>query len=370
MKDKILIITNLYPLPWQPTRAIFNYQQFGYLEEKADIYYLIPVAFLDWWKHREQFNKIDKNIKYVPYFYIPKFGRRLYGKLMQWSLSLLASSWIKSISPTKILASWAYPDAVAAVAIAKKFNTEFYFKVHGSDINMHAAFPERAKQITAMADHAQGILSVSQDLANKMIDMGINKNKIHVIYNGVNLEKFKPKPTNTESPYIVFIGNLKHDKGVIELLNAFILIHQKFPNLQLKYIGNGNMAAKLQDIINEHKLNEKVKLEGVKAHDELPDIIAQAKLLTLPSYNEGVPNVVLEAMACATPVVVTRVGGIPEVVTEKTGVIATEISADAIAYCLQEAIEKKWDYSAIRTHAELFSWNKNTNELAAMLALK
>jgi glycosyltransferase involved in cell wall biosynthesis len=349
---------------------MFNYQQFGYLEEMADVYYLIPVAFPDWWKHRAQLKNIEKNIKYVPYIYIPKFGRRFYGKLMQWSLSLLANSWIKDISPVKILASWAYPDAVAAVEIAKKFNTEFYLKVHGSDINMHAAFPERAKQITKMANYAQGILSVSQDLANKMVVMGINKNKIHVIYNGVNLEKFIPKPANNESPYIVFIGNLKYDKGVIELLQAFIQIHEQFPELQLRYIGSGNMATKLQEIINEHQLHEKIKLEGVKAHDQLPDIIAHATLLALPSYNEGVPNVVLEAMACATPVVVTKVGGIPEVVTEETGIIATEITADAIACCLQEALNKNWDYSAIRTHAESFNWARNTDELANMLTLK
>jgi len=370
VKEKILIITNLYPLPWQPTRAMFNYQQFGHLEAKAEVYYLIPVAIPDWWKHRKQLDNVEKNIKYVPYIYIPKFGRRFYGKLMQWSLSILASSWIKSISPTKILASWAYPDAVAAVEIAKKFNTEFYLKVHGSDINMHATFPERAKQITAMANHAQGILSVSQDLANKMVYMGINKDKIHVIYNGVNLEKFIPKPADNSSPYIIFIGNLKHDKGVIELLNAFIQIHKQFPDLKLHYIGSGNMAVKLQEIISKNQLEEKVILEGVKAHDQLPDIIAQAKLLALPSYNEGVPNVILEAMACATPVVATNVGGIPEVVTKETGVIATEITANAIAFSLQEALEKNWDYSAIRSHAELFSWEKNTNELAAMLTIK
>ena len=370
MKDKILIITNLYPLPWQPTRAMFNYQQFGYLEEKAEVYYLIPVAFPDWWRNRDQLDKVEKNIKYVPYVYIPKFGRRFYGKLMQWSLSLLANKWIKGISPAKILASWAYPDAVAALAIAKKFNTEFYLKVHGSDINMHAIYPERAKQITAMANHAQGILSVSQDLANKMAGMGINKDKIHVIYNGVNLEKFKPMHVNNESSYILFIGNLKHDKGVIELIHAFIQIHEKFPELQLRYIGSGNMSAKLQEIITEHELNNKIKLEGVKAHDQLPDIIAQATLLALPSYNEGVPNVVLEAMACATPVVVTRVGGIPEVVTKDTGIIATEITVNALACSLEEALKRNWDYAAIRAHAELFSWKKNTKELMSMLAIK
>ncbi|MCI2282229.1 glycosyltransferase [Colwellia sp. MSW7] len=242
--------------------------------------------------------------------------------------------------------------------------------MHGSDINMHATFPERAQQIVSMAKQAKGILSVSQDLANKMVDMGINKDKIHVIYNGVNLEKFIPQKSVNESPYLVFVGNLKQDKGVVELLHAFIQIHTQFPHLQLKYIGSGNMAPQLQNIINEHQLQDKVKLEGVKRHDELPIIIANATLLVLPSYNEGVPNVVLEAMACATPVVVTNVGGIPEVVTPATGIIANEITANCISQCLIQALEKNWDHQAIRAHAELFSWTKNTDELTSMMHLK
>jgi len=369
-EDKVLIITNLYPLPWQPTRATFNFQQFGYLEARVEVYYLIPIAFPDWWKHRKEASAKKSNINYVPYIYIPKFGRRFYGKLMQLSISLMANSWIKKIAPTKILASWAYPDAVAAVEIAKKHNADFYLKVHGSDINMHASFPERAKQITAMANHAQGILSVSQDLANKMAAIDINKEKIRVIYNGVNLEKFKPDVTNIDSPYIIFIGNLKHDKGVMELMNAFIKIHHTQPKLKLKYVGGGAMLTKLQALVSQHQLENKVIFEGVIPHDQLPKLIGQATLLALPSYNEGVPNVVLEAMACATPVVATNVGGIPEVVTEKTGIIAKEITAECIATCLLEALNKSWDHTAIRAHAETFNWAKNTNELASLLALK
>jgi len=370
VKEKIVIITNLYPLPWQPTRATFNYQQFGYLEERAELFYLIPVAFPDWWKHRNEIKNQKPNIKYVPYLYIPKFGRRYYAKLMQWSISLVANSWIKKIAPAKILASWAYPDAVAAIEIAKKFKADFYLKVHGSDINMHATFHERAKQITAMANQAKGILSVSQDLANKMATMGINKDKIKVIYNGVNLKKFVPKPANTDSPYIVFIGNLKHDKGVVELLNAFSQISKNYPELTLKYVGSGAMLNKLQGITYQHQLQNKVIFEGTKPHEQLPEIIAKATLLALPSYNEGVPNVVLEAMACATPVVATTVGGIPEVVTDETGILAKEITAESIADCLKMALNKTWDHHAIRTHAEFFNWTKNTNELALLLDIK
>lgn len=369
-KDKLLIVTNLYPLPWQPTRATFNFQQFGYLEEHCQVSYLIPVAFPDWWANRKQLPADQSKIRYVPYFYLPKFGRRFYGKLMQWSLSLFAGHWIRSTRANKVLGSWAYPDGIASHAIANKLNAEFYLKVHGSDINMHAQYPERARQIKYIANASEGILSVSQDLAEKMANIGIDKNKISVIYNGVNLEKFTAREVDSLKPYIVFVGNLKKEKGVLELLEGFSQITSKYAEISLRYVGSGPMLSVLKDKVKKLGLEDRVVFEGVKAHDELPEIIAKATILSLPSYNEGVPNVVLESMACSTPVVATAVGGIPEVVTEETGIIVPEISAKSVAKGLSAALDKEWDGTRIRQHAESFSWTKNTSLTLNLLKIK
>ncbi len=371
MNKKIVIITNLYPLPWQPTRATFNYQQFSLLAQELDVHILIPVAFPDWFKHRKQVSSNSK-IKIVPYIYLPKFGRRFYSTLMYWSLKLTSWSWLKKINPSKIMASWAFPDGVAAQKLASDLNCDFYLKVHGSDINMHTTFPARCQQIVKMANNAKGILSVSQDLANKMIKLGIDEQKIQVIYNGVNLDNFTPnlKTTSTDAPYILFIGNLKKEKGVMELLHAFKIIFKAHPALTLRYIGGGTMLTELKNTAKSLSIIDKVVFEGVLAHDMLPSILANATLLALPSYNEGVPNVVLESMACGVPVVATRVGGIPEVVTENTGYLASEITAEAIAKSLNMALEKKWNIVEIRQHAEQFNWSKNITQLCDLLSIK
>lgn len=368
MKQSIVIITNLYPLPWQPTRATFNYQQFSLLAEEYDVHILIPVAFPDWFKHRKQI-KPESNIKIVPYVYLPKFGRRFYSTLMYWSLKLTAWSWLKRINPTKILASWAYPDGVAAQKLATDLNCDFYLKVHGSDINMHATFPARCQQIVKMANHAKGILSVSKDLADKMINLGVEQQKIEVIYNGVNLDKFTSiKNKEAQSPYILFIGNLKKEKGVIELLQAFKIINDKYPHLRLKYIGSGSMLSQLESLSKQLSIEDKVDFEGVKAHDELPFWLGNATLLALPSYNEGVPNVVLESMACGVPVVASAVGGIPEVVTKNTGCLAKEITPECIATQLELSLNGTWDQTEIRAHAMQFNWKKNIQELVRLLS--
>ena len=371
MNDKIVIITNLYPLPWQPTRATFNYQQFSKLSERLDVYLLIPVAFPDWLKHRKKIIADDSRVLIVPYIYIPKIGRRFYALLMYWSLLIMAGHWLREISPNKILASWAYPDGVAAQKIAKKLNADFYLKVHGTDINHHGSCTPRAKQITRMANNAKGVLCVSADLAEKMSAIGVNPNLNKVIYNGVNLEKFKPKEEKDDDqkhpPFILFIGNLIKEKGVFELVEAYEILQKINTDIELHFIGGGPTLAELKRIVSDKDLSVTVKFLGLVAHDKLPEYLSNAKILVLPSYREGVPNVILEAMACGVPVVASKVGGIPEVVNEDTGVLVQSFNADGIAEAMIKALDSSWSANNIRAYAEKFSWDDNVKQLMNML---
>lgn len=372
MSEKIIIVTNLYPLPWQSTRATFNYQQFSELSKHLEVYLLIPVAFPDWLKNRKAISKDNSRVMIVPYLYFPKIGRRFYSFLMYWSLWLMAGRWVQEIAPSKILGSWAYPDGVAAHKIAQKINADFYLKVHGSDINMHTFYPSRAKKIVRVANNAKGILSVSSALANRMTEIGVDKSRIQVIYNGVNLEKFIPieNSVDNETPYILFIGNLIKDKGVLELLDSYEILHKKNINIELRFIGSGPIMSELKRRVKQKNLTKNVKFLGIVSHDELPKHIAKSNILALPSYREGVPNVILEAMACGIPVVGSSVGGIPEVVNENTGILVKSIDSESIAEALLVAISFSWSKKLIREHAEKFSWDKNIEQFLKLLSKK
>ncbi|MEW9798983.1 glycosyltransferase [Alteromonas sp. CYL-A6] len=369
-KPALLIVTNLYPLPWEPNRATFNRQQFSQLEEDYALYFLIPVPLPVWWKHRHDI-PLQDNIRIVPQLYIPKFGRRFYGLLMWWSLRLFAGTWLEHINPDKILASWAYPDAVAANKIAHWLNTPFYFKVHGSDINMHGTVPARARQIVSMSRSARGILSVSKALKSAMVSLGIQENKIHTIYNGVNHDLFSsPAASPLDERYVLYVGNLKHDKGVMELLRGFAALADAQPDLHLVYAGNGPMKAEIEAwCAATPSLNGRVTLLGQVNHAALPAWIQHATALALPSYNEGVPNVVLEAMACGTPVLATRVGGIPEVLPGDCGVLIDPRSDEAVTQGLAELLQTTWNSDTIKTHAQRFTWSRNREQLLQLLSL-
>ena len=126
-KTKLLIITNLYPLPWEPNRATFNRQQFDQLEDEYELSYLIPVAFIEWIKNRKNISQ-SCNKRYFPYFFTPKIGRRFYAIYMFFSMLVHSGLWLKNNKPEKILASWAFPDAVAACWLSRLFSCDFYFK--------------------------------------------------------------------------------------------------------------------------------------------------------------------------------------------------------------------------------------------------
>ncbi|MBA6294077.1 glycosyltransferase [Colwellia sp. MB3u-70] len=369
-KPSLVILTNLYPLPWEPNRATFNRQQFAQLDDDFSKSVLVPIAFPDWFLHRKEI-KQSESLRYVPYFYLPKLGRRFYSAMMFASIMLHSGLWLVRNKPKKILASWAFPEAVSASWVSKLMNCDFYFKVHGSDINLHGKIPARAKQIVNASKNAKGILSVSQALADEMITMGIDKEKIHVIYNGVDHQKFQVKDSIFEPNnhnYILYVGNLKKEKGVIELLNGFAAISAKYPTLKLLYAGPGNLSSQIASQAKNMAISDKVTLLGGVDHDQLPGLINQARLLALPSYNEGVPNVVLEAMACGTPVLATNVGGIPEVVNENIcGKIISAQSDSAVAEGLDYILARYWDRESIKLHSQQFSWENNKKQLISLL---
>ncbi|WP_159816945.1 glycosyltransferase [Colwellia sp. 20A7] len=364
----LVIITNLYPLPWEPNRATFNKQQFELLKDDYDLSILIPVAFVDYFKHRKHI-KQSTNIRYVPYFYLPKIGRRFYSVTLFLSILIHSGLWLKKRKPSTIMASWAFPEAVAASWLSRLYKAKFFFKVHGSDINLHGKIPARAKQILSAAKKSQGILSVSKALANELFAMGVNKDAVHVIYNGVCHDKFGLSyPAKKGGDYILYIGNLKRDKGVMELIEGFNQIKAQHPNLSLVFAGSGLMLDTLANYVNTHSLSERVTFLGNVPHHELPAWLANAKALCLPSYNEGVPNVVLESMAAGTPILATSVGGIPEVVDENIcGKLIPPKDVNAVANGLNELLTSQFSRDKIKQHAAQFTWQKNKTQLINML---
>ncbi|GAA5135484.1 glycosyltransferase [Thalassotalea piscium] len=361
----IIIITNLYPVPWGPNRASFNKQQFDIIADKKSVKIVVLLPWKEWLVHRKACQS-NNNIKYCPYFYIPKVGRRLVPYFQFFSLLFLLP-WMKKQEATGLLASWGFPDAVAVAMVNKFLNLPLFVKVHGTDVNENIKFSGRASLMKKWLNKAQSIFCASKALADALAKIGIAQEKLVVNYNGVNPEIFYPATNKQNDKSLVFVGSLITTKGVNELFSAFILCHKECPNLTLDILGEGPMKSVLADKINAHNLHDNIKLHGSVALPLVAEFVRNASVLVLPSYREGVPNVLLESFASGTPVIATVVGGIPEVVNEDVGILVDKENSEQLANAINTALNKNWSSEKLLSHAAQFNWQKNVQRVMEII---
>jgi len=155
-----------------------------------------------------------------------------------------------------------------------------------------------------------------------------------------------------------FIGRLTEDKGILNLIRAIPEILNGRNDVTFLVIGEGYLTDRIRTYLDEHGLSGKVTLTGFIPHDELPDYLTRMKLLVLPSYNEGLPNVMLEAMACGTPILVTPVGCVPDVLEDKhTGFIVYDNSPSRLAEAVVQTLEYP-DMHQVTTNARALVENE------------
>lgn len=374
---KILILTNLFPTAWDPLRGAFNRQQFERLGQLHDVDVLTAVDFRERMRGaRGEVKVANLHTDHFVFFYPPRIGRWLHAACWVASLWLQRGRQLRSAGYDALLVSWAYPDAAAAGWLARRLKIPYVVKVHGSDLNVQAEYPLRRRQICSALRGAGAVVAVSRALADKAISIGADPARVSVIYNGVDSALFFPGSrrearlrlqVSSDARLMLFVGNLKVTKGCLDLLEAFPAVLAALPRAQLVYVGTGPSQAVLLDRAAALGCAERVRLVGAIPHAALGDWFRAADLLCLPSHNEGVPNVVLEAMACGTPVVATRVGGIPEVVPDYAGILVPVREQAVLSAALIKASEYEWNNTQIALHAGDFRWDDNVGRLAGIL---
>jgi len=168
------------------------------------------------------------------------------------------------------------------------------------------------------------------------------KNKILVAHRHfLDFNKFKMyKPSEKRENIIGYIGRLGEEKGVLNFVEAIPEILKEKGDIKFLIGGDGQLRDKIEKYIRAENLSDKVKLVGWIPHDKLPDYLNELKLFVLPSYTEGLPNIMLEAMACGTPVLATPVGAIPDIINDgKTGFIMENNSPECIARNVIRALD-------------------------------
>lgn len=190
-----------------------------------------------------------------------------------------------------------------------------------------------------------GVTAVSENVADVHILKGTTKKtKISVIYNGLELGCSCPKDSSyirrdvnigDDTSLLLTVGNLEAKKGHIFLFEACKVLKEKGYKLRLLVVGSGREKKRLESKIDDLRLENEVVLTGRRS--DVPELLAASDIFILPSLWEGLPNALLEAMEAGLPVVATRVGGVPELVTDdETGLLVDAEDGKALA----EAVER------------------------------
>ena len=375
---KVLVFTSLFPNNIWPNHGVFIKNRMSKVstQEGVTIKVVAPVPYFPPIKgtHRWQYSQICQKeiiegleIHHPRYLMIPKVAMFLHGVMMAFGVILGVSKIRRDFDFDIIDAHYVYPDGLAAILLGCIFKKPVVVSARGSDINLFRKFPIVKKLVRYTLRQAKHVIAVSQALGDVMVEMGIASDKITVIPNGVDLEKFPFRPKKEsrlrlglpEKKMILSVGNLTPNKGFDVLIGAMKILLEKFQILDtyLVIVGEGSMRPSLEKMIEAYGLKDYVRLIGSVPQDCLWPWYGAADLFCLASEREGWPNVVLEALACGTPVVATAVGGISEIVrSENIGVLVSRTCQD-FARAILEALNRPWDSLALRSYASEHTWD-------------
>ncbi len=292
-----------------------------------------------------------------------------------WTLALAALPAFKRVRKEGfdfdlIDAHYYYPDGVAAALLGRWLRRPVVITARGTDINLIPQHRLARRMVLWAERQAAASIAVSDAIRDEMVRLGVPAERVVSLRNGVDLEKFAPQPRETvrsrlglSGRVLLSVGYLIERKGHHLVIRALL----RLPGWTLVIVGSGAMRDELGALAGGLGLENRVKFVGAVPQGELPDYYSAADLLVLASSREGMPNVVLESLACATPVVATPIWGTPEIIAEPVaGRLTRDRSADALADAVLEIGSRMPPRDAVRRYAERFNWDTTVNGVLSL----
>lgn len=376
---RLLTLSTLYPNPAQPNHGVFVENRLRHLlaSGQADSTVLAPVP---WFPRRappagavpasEMRHGIA--VHHPRYLAPPAVGMltnplTLYRAARATLRQLLAQGCTFDI----IDGHYLYPDGVAAVWLAREFGKPVVLTARGSDTSQlpHYRIPGRLiRQAIARVD---ALIAVSAALKEGLVALGAPAEKVTVLRNGVDLSGFRPVADRTaaraalglDGPTLLSVGHLIERKRIGLTIEALT----RLPAHTLLLVGAGPEEPALRSLAVALGVAARVRFEGSRPHAELPRYYTAADVMVLASSREGWANVLLESMACGTPVVATPAWGSREAVAApEAGIVVDEATPQALAAAIAHLIGAPPDRAATRAYAERFSWDETTKGQLAL----
>lgn len=381
---RVLTFTTLYPNAEQPSHGIFVEQRLRHLVASGEVESRV-VAPVAWFPSRNRLfgnyainasvstfeHRHGISVSHPRYPLLPKIGMSSAPLMLAVAVKphiqkLLANGLAFDV----IDAHYFYPDGVAAGMIARALGRPFVITARGTDINLIPRYRIARKMIVRTALQADAIITVCEALKDALVDLGVPGDKITALRNGVDLNLFQPGDRQVWQDRLKLSGTTLVSVGHLIKRKAHDLVIRavaELDDVNLLVVGEGEEEARLKALVRRFGIPDRVTFLGSVAQDNLRGIYSAADALILASSREGWANVLLESMACGTPVIASRVWGTPEVVTRpEAGVLMSERSPAGIVEAYRQLFANYPDREATRRYAEKFSWDETTRGQLAL----
>lgn len=385
-KLNIAVVSNSFPNNEQAHRGVYIKQTVDYLAAFARISIICP---LPWFPTSKLFAKYKKWSVFgrIPYRYkfenwdvvspkypsIPKISAHLSTVLMLQGIFRAIFKQHREKKLDLLHAHNVFPDGVATVVVGKILRIPVVVSARGTDINEAAASGRlRCMQVCWALRNAHKVTAVSKALCKKIKELAPSIEPVSCISNGVDNDIFHLKnraelrekhKISPDKKVILFVGAFRKVKGVEYLIDALSLlkINESF-DFDMVLVGSGPLQQSYATAIKSNGLEGNVHFLGNLGHELVSEWLSVADVFCLPSLNEGMPNVVLEALSCGVPVVSTRVGGIPDVVTHVNGLLVPPGDPRKLADALSSVMRQSWEPEQIKESVADYTWESTAEK--------
>jgi glycosyltransferase involved in cell wall biosynthesis len=376
---RLLTFSTLYPNAARPNHGVFVENRLRHLVASGEVCatVLAPVPYFpstasvfgDWARHAAAPRLEQRHglaVHHPRYLAIPRIGMTVAPAL----LARASRAAMRRIGDFDLIdAHYLYPDGVAAIRLGQALGKPVAITARGSDVTQLAEFPTPRRLIREALARAAGLIAVSEALRARLIELGADPARVTTLRNGVDTDVFHPvdreaarAALGVTGHLLVSVGALIPRKGHHRSIDAM----RRLPGCTLLIAGEGPERGRLQAQIDDAGLAGRVRLLGAWPHARLPELYGAADLSILASSREGWANVLLESMACGTPVVASDIPGNPEVVRAPEAGLIVANTSDGIAGGVRRLLAAPPPRAATRAYAQRHGWAATTQGQLAL----
>ncbi|MDL1859468.1 glycosyltransferase family 4 protein [Betaproteobacteria bacterium PRO7] len=374
---RVLTFSSLFPSEARPRHGIFVETRLRHLIADCNVEARV-IAPVPWFPLRSRWfgryavfaatpsegTRIGGRVKvaYPRYPMLPRIGVAFQPRCMASSALTVVEAWFKGgWTPDVIDAHYFYPDGVAASMLAERLGRPYLITARGTDVNVLARMPGPARKVLRAARGAVAIIAVSEALRCALIELGVEPSKVFTLRNGVDLDVFRIEDRMAargrlglpEVPLLASVGNLVEEKDQALAIRSLC----ELPEHHLLIVGDGPLRWKLEALSRELGVSRRVRFLAPMPQRELSYLYSSVDALLLTSTREGWPNVVLESLACGTPVVALDVGAVREILGESAvGRVVELRDPSALAAAVRSLTTARPPREEVRGYAARFGW--------------